>query len=106
MKAPNLHLNLLREQEVMSSSPVRLRVLLPALAILACVAMIGWWGMLFTQEMRLRSQIGSIKSDLDAKKSQHSEILKNMATARDLQAELDQLAMYRNGRRTYGEALA
>ena len=43
MKAPNLHLNLLREQERVSSSPVRVRVMLPSLAILACVAMLGWW---------------------------------------------------------------
>ena len=37
MKAPNLHLNLLRASERQSSSPVRLRVMLPILAVLACL---------------------------------------------------------------------
>lgn len=106
MKAPNLHLNLLRNQEVVSSSPVRLRVLLPVLAALACVAVLGWWGMLFAQQMMVRSQMKTAEDDLAARKAQHDEILKNMAQARDIQAELDQLAMYRNARRTYGAAFA
>ena len=106
MKAPNLHLNLLREQEVVSSSPVRIRVLLPVLAALACVAVLGWWGMLFAQETMVKSQIRAIEDDLAARKAQHAEVQRNMVAARDLQAELDQLAMYANGRRTYGDALA
>lgn len=106
MKAPNLHLNLLRDQEVVSSSPVRIRVLLPVLAALACVAVLGWWGMLAAQEMMVRSQIKSIQDDLAARKAQHDEVLKTMARARDLQAELDQLALYGNARRSYGDALA
>ena len=106
MKAPNLHLNLLRAQEVVSSSPVRIRVLLPVLAALACVAVLGWWGMLFAQETMVKSQIRAIEDDLAARKAQHAEVQRNMVAARDLQAELDQLAMYANGRRTYGDALA
>ena len=70
MKAPNLHLNLLREQEVVSSSPVRIRVLLPVLAALACVAVLGWWGMLFAQETMVKSQIRVIEDDLAARKAQ------------------------------------
>ena len=106
MKAPNLHLNLLREQEVVSSSPVRLRVLLPVLTGLACVAVLGWWGMLFAQEMMLKAQSRATQENIAASKARHDEILKNMAQARDLQAELDQLSMYRNARRTYGASFA
>ena len=91
MKAPNLHLNLLREQEVVSSSPVRIRVLLPVLAALACVAVLGWWGMLFAQETMVKSQIRAIEADLAARKAQHAEVQRNMVAARDLQAELDHL---------------
>lgn len=106
MKAPNLHLNLLREQEVVSSSPVRIRVLLPVLAALACVAVLGWWGMLFAQEMMLKTQMKAIEADLAARKAQHEEVQKDMVAARDLQAELDQLALYSGARRTYGAAFA
>ena len=106
MNAPNLHLNLLRPAEQMSSSPVRVRVMLPILAVLGCVGCLVWWGLLFGQEMVVKAQMSSVKSDLDGKKAQHGEILKNMMSARDLQAELDQLTMYTKGRQTYGSALA
>ena len=106
MKAPNLHLNLLREQERVSSSPVRVRVMLPSLAILACVALLGWWGMLFGQQMLIKSQKNSVQADLDACKAQHDKVVADMVTARDYQAEIDQLTMYEKGRRTYGETFA
>lgn len=106
MNAPNLHLNLLRSSEQMSSSPVRVRVMLPILAILGCVGCLVWWGLLFGQLMVVKSQMSAVQSDLDSKKAQHGEILKNMMSARDLQAELDQLTMYSKGRLTYGKTLA
>ena len=49
MKAPKLHLNLLRPEEVASSSPVRMRVMMPLLSLLLCVACVVWWGILFMQ---------------------------------------------------------
>lgn len=106
MKAPNLHLNLLRPSEQLSSSPVRIRVMLPVLAVLGCVGCLVWWGLLFGQLLVVKAQMSSVQTDLDSKKAQHGEILKNMMSARDLQAELDQLTMYANGRRTYGSTLA
>lgn len=106
MVAPNLHLNLLREAEKMSSSPIRMRVMLPILALLLCVGCATWWAILFMQLMLLRGQLANVKHDLDAKKSAHSAILGEMAKVRDLQAELDQLTAYSKGRRTYGPLLA
>ena len=49
MKTAAFHLNLLKSNEVLSSSPVRLRVMLPVGALLACVGLLVWWGVLFTQ---------------------------------------------------------
>ncbi len=106
MKAPNLHLNLLREAEKVSSSPVRLRVMLPIFALLLCAGCAIWWAILFMQLMLLRGQVSSLRSDLDGKKSAHAAILAEMARARDLQAELDQLQAYSKGRRTWGGLLA
>ena len=103
MKAPNLHLNLLHAGERMSSSPVRLRVMLPVLAALACVGCLVWWGVLAGQLMLAKMQNDSLRKDLAAKKSVHGGILQQMTAEREMQAELDQLAMYANGRRTYGE---
>ena len=106
MDAPNLHLNLLREAEKMSSSPIRVRVMLPILALLLCVGCAIWWAILFMQLMLVRGQLASVKADLGGKKSAHAAILAEMAQVRDLQAELDQLTAYSKGRRTYGPLLA
>ena len=106
MEAPNLHLNLLRDAEKMSSSPVRIRVMLPILALLLCVGCAIWWAILFMQLILLKGQLATIHTDLDGKKSAHAAILSEMAKVRDLQAELDQLNAYRQGRHTYGPLLA
>ena len=106
MEAPNLHLNLLRDAEKMSSSPIRVRVMLPILALLLCVGCAIWWAILFMQLMLLRGQLSTVKSDLGGKKSAHAAILEEMAKVRDQQAELDQLTAYSKGRRVYGPLLA
>ena len=102
MKAPNLHLNLLRASERQSSSPVRLRVMLPILAALACVGCLVWWGVLAGQLMLVKGQANTLRQDLAAKKAEHGGILSQKAEERNRQAELGQLKMYENGRRTYG----
>lgn len=105
MKTPNLHLNLLHASERQSSSPVRLRVMLPILSVLACLGCLVWWGVLACQLMLVKSQCASIRRDLEAKKAEHGGVLKQMADMRNSQAELDQLTMYANGRRKYGNML-
>ncbi len=100
MKAPNLHLNLLRASERQSSSPVRLRVMLPVLAVLACLGCLVWWGVLAGQLMLVKAQSASIEKDLAAKKAEHGGILGQKANERNMQSELDQLTMYAHGRRT------
>ena len=105
MKAPNLHLNLLHASERQSSSPVRLRVMLPIFAALACVGCLVWWGVLACQLLLVKDQVKAIQQDLAAKKKEHSGVLDQMAGLRNAQAELDQLTMYKNGRRTYGGLL-
>ena len=102
MKAPNLHLNLLHASERQSSSPVRLRVMLPIFALLACLGCLVWWGVLACQLILVKSQTASIQRDLDAKNAEHGDILQQMGAVRNTQAELDQLTMYARGRRTYG----
>jgi len=106
MKATRLHLNLLRESEKLSSSPVRIRIMLPILALLLCVGAAVWWAMLFMQTLMVNGQARSLKGELDGKQAAHSAILTEMAKARDLQAELAQLNAYAKGCRAYGPLLA
>lgn len=106
METANLHLNLLREGEKKSSSPIRIHVMLPIFALLLCVGCAIWWAILFMQSLLLNSQLASVRTDLDGKKTAHSAVLAEMAKVRDLQAELDQLLAYRRGRHVYGPFLA
>ena len=106
MKAQNLHLNLLRAEERASSSPVRMRVMLPLLSLLLCAACLVWWGILVMQGLLLGGKVNSMRADLESKKSAHAAILAQMSDMRERQAQLDQLRAYKGGCRKYGGLLA
>ena len=106
MKSPNLHLNLLRPDEKASSSPVRLRVMLPILSLLLCAACAIWWGGLFMQGLILNGKVASARADLEGKKTAHAAILAQMTDMRERQSQLDQLDAYKRGCHKYGGLLA
>ena len=106
MKTSSFHLNLLKTNEVLSSSPVRLRIMLPVGALLACAGLLVWWGILFTQIFLAKTQAHSIEEDLEAKNSAHSEAIQKRDLARELKLQLEQLEYYRSGVRAIGAPLA
>ena len=106
MKATSFHLNLLKANEARSSSPVRLRVMLPIGALLACVSLLVWWGVLFTQMLLVKTQAREIEEDLTAKTKAHAEAIQKRDLARELKQQLEQLEYYKAGVRTIGEPLA
>ena len=106
MKTASFHLNLLKETEKVSSSPVRLRVMLPVGALLACLAMLVWWGMTFTQLLVARTQSATIEETLKTRGAAHAAIIQKMELIRELRLEAEQLAGYSNAVRHVGEPLA
>ena len=106
MKNAAFHLNLLSEAEKMSSSPIRLRVMVPVLALLTVIGMLVWWGTLTTQTLLLRAKTSSVMEELTSKKAAHDAIVDNMKLANEEAAELQQLEMYRGGCVQWGETLA
>lgn len=106
MKSPHLHLNFLQDSERRSSSPVRLRVMLPVAAMLACVGMLVWWGLLATQLIVLHAQIVSTKADLEKKEKANKLVLAQKDQEVEESAQLEQMKMYSGGRRVYGRMLA
>ena len=106
MNTSALHLNLLKEQEKLSSSPVRLRVMLPVGALLACVGIAVWWGTLVTQLMLAESQSAAIEDTLKAKGEAHAAIIRQMDLIRELRLQSEQLACYSNGIRRIARPLA
>ena len=106
MEAPNLHLNLLRDAEKVSSSPVRLRVMLPVVALFACIGMALWWAILFTQLLMVKAESQTIDEDLKAKSSAHAEAIARQDLVREMRQQLEQLTCYKNGVRAIGQPLA
>ena len=106
MKRAAFHLNLLAESEKLSSSPIRLRVMLPVLALLAIVGMAVWWGTLTTQLMLARAKTSDVRNELAAKKSAHDEIIDSMTLANEEAAQLKQLEFYRGGCVRWGGTFA
>ncbi len=106
MNTSAFHLNLLKETEKLSSSPVRLRVMLPVGALLSCAGIAVWWGTLFTQLMLAQSQSGTIEDTLKAKGAAHAAIIKEMDIVRELRLEAEQLAAYSSGVRRVAAPLA
>lgn len=100
------HVNLLFPEERVSSSPLRPRVLLPAIAVLAVLAMFVWWGVVFTQLSIVQYQLGAVKGRMQNGKSAHDAVVENMNLVQQYEGEFAQLSLYRNGRRTYGSELA
>lgn len=106
MKYSAYHLNLLKSTEKLSSSPIRLRAIVPLLAILACVGMALWWGAVFTQSLVVRAEIKSTEEDVQSKAKENAEIISAMNDVKDLEVQLEQLEYYKNGVRHVGDPLA
>lgn len=106
MNEQSFHLNLLSEAEKLSSSPIRLRVMLPILALLAAAGMAIWWGTLTTQAIIVRTQTAAVREELASKKEAHDAIIDNMKLANEEAAQLQQLEFYRGGCVRWGETFS
>lgn len=101
MKA--IHVNLLRQSEVLSSSPIRLRVMIPVAAMLATAGMVLWWVMIYSAVLLNMKSISSTEQEITARRSGHEHILAQMDEANELEAELEQLDYYRGGIHRWGD---
>ena len=106
MKSTAYHLNLLMESERVSSSPIRFRVMLPILSMLACLGLAIWWAILGGQLMLAKTSLGNIERELRERDAAHRDVLAKMAEMNDLTARLAQLDCYSNSILRRGEMLA
>lgn len=106
MTGAALHLNLLKDSERRSSSPVRLRVMMPLLAMLATIGALVWWGTNLTQLVIVKTQADSLDADIKSKSREHAEAIRQQGEVRETQLGLDQLEFYRTGVRHIAEPLA
>ena len=86
MTSASFHLNLLKPSERLSSSPVRIRVIIPMMAFFSVVGMIVWWGSLFTSAKlkELTEQNEARRTNEKAARDMHAEYLERVARLRQL----------------------
>ena len=106
MNTSSLHVNLLKETEKLSSSPIRLRIMLPVVAFLACVGLAIWWSIIFTQLLMVQSSSRNVEEMLEARKKTHAAAVEDMNALRELRLEAEQLGFYSNGVRHVATPLA
>ena len=106
MTTEAFHLNLMKNGEHVSSSPVRLRVVVPMLAFFAAIGMVVWWGSLFTQRLLVQSNQRSLAEENAARNAAESEAKAQNANYLERSARLRQLDGYAAGVRRLGPALA
>ena len=105
MSSKACHLNLLKASERVSSSPVRIRVMLPVLAMFAVAGAVVWWGSLLGRVLLARSSAQSLQTEIDTRKAAYADVMEKMNLANELESELEQLEYYRAGRHAYGGVL-
>jgi len=102
----SLHFNFLLEEERVSSSPLRMKFILPVLGVLCLLAPLALW----IQEAASLSAVASKKAVFEAGianlKAHHEVFLKKSAEVKELTAELQQFAFYRASKNVVGETLA
>ena len=102
MSSKACHLNLLKASERVSSSPVRIRVMLPVLAMFAVAGAVVWWGSLLGRVLLARSSAQSLQTEIDTRKAAYADVMEKMNLANALASEPEQLEYYRAGRHACG----
>ena len=101
-----LHINLLKSEELFSSSPIRPRVMIPLLAILIFLSTGLWWSLEILKLNTLKATTKKIEVEIENIKPAYNEFLELQREEKELNASLHQLAYYQNARVLFGETLA
>ncbi|MBO7720994.1 MAG: hypothetical protein J6T01_01155 [Kiritimatiellae bacterium] len=106
MTTGEFHLNMLKSGERVSSSPVRLRIIIPLLSFFAAIGMILWWGSLFAQRLIVQSRLKTLAAENESRLATEAEAKAQHAEFLEQASRLKQLDGYAAGVRRIGPALA
>lgn len=101
-----LHFDFLLDSERFSSSPLRLRFLVPVLGVLCLLAPLAVWLQESSQVEGVASKKQLLETEIAQLKASHEGVLKEMAEEKDIQAQLKQLGFYRKSKCLVGATLA
>jgi len=102
----SLHLNLITDEERFSSSPVRLRVMVPILAVLTVLGLAVWWLLFAFRLYATTTQKAALSANIAGLATAHKEVMGLRAQEKEYSAQLRQLSFYRNSRIRFGGTFA
>lgn len=101
----DMHFNLIKPEEILSPNPVRLRLILPVLAVI-CAVMSGVWSLLESMRADTAEQKHrSLQEEMKQVGPAHSHVVALSTNEADLVAGITQLNYCKNSRRAFGDAL-
>ena len=101
----SLHLNLLKEEELRSPNPIRLRFLLPTLAIGVALACLTAWMLLALRAHAQTAARDSVKANIQELTPAHTQALALRAQEKNTSSIIRQLRFYEHARILFGDAL-
>ena len=101
-----LHLDLLKEEERFSSSPIRMRVMLPLTATFFALCLLVWWSLLCLKDHSMTQHKEDLKRDILSLTPAHDAVLASRAQEQEYRAMVRQLTLHKHARNLYGDTLS
>ena len=97
-----IHLNLLRAEERVSSSRVRLHVMAPIFAAVIVAGVALWWAWLWTQTLMAQGQTRAADDAISQLQTAFKHATDTTGREQELKQQLAQVEIYRHGAARYG----
>lgn len=106
--SPNksLHFDFLLESERFSSSPLRVRFMIPVVGFLCLAASLVVWQVDSADSNTINLKKKTLEADIAKLKSSHALVLKDRAEAKELAGQLEQLNYYQHSKSRVGGTLS
>ncbi|MDA3923574.1 MAG: hypothetical protein PF904_02610 [Kiritimatiellae bacterium] len=102
----HIHLNLIKEEEIVSSSPIRTQVIAPFVLIIIAISILSWWLLLLMQYSNAKSLNTRNLNIQEQLQASYKKVMTFKAEERNLTALLAQLKAYEKSKNFYGKSLA
>jgi len=102
----SLHFDFLLEEERLSSSPLRLRFMIPVVGFLCLSSSLVLWQLDASAFTANTSQKKVLEEEIAKLKSSHELVLKDRAEAKELAGQLEQLGYYQHSKNVVAATLA
>lgn len=105
MSPASLHYNFLHESERVSSSPIRMRFMVPIFSCIITACMVIIWQIYAIRLEAVKSQKALVDGEINTMKESYSNIVMDRVLEKELRAELKQLSFYKASCNRVGETL-